>query len=205
MQKSMHSVPLVSLPTPTPTPTKKWKDQKQLKSSTPNTVGKGLKPKAGVYKKGITFIMGGGSPKLTETEYKDINMIDMTRLNKNYLCVKYIKTRNTVTTIPKIMISSNVRNMIIEILDDKFNKDKFNKLNEHDREIIKSFAGNCKINLGIPDSDSVQEQYQLLLGEYYAGNTSPVVIKSLKRYVSLAVAKKLISKTDTLLILAELN
>ena len=72
---------------------------------------------------------------------------------------------------------------IKDIINDRFNNKIYNLLNNNDRRIVKSFVKIFKYDLGIQDKndDSMQEQFNILLGEYEAGNNNPEIIKKIEQ------------------------
>ena len=64
-----------------------------------------------------------------------------------------------------------------------------------------------KIDLDIKDDDDKlrQQRYEILVGEYESGNTSPQNKNELKRYIVEALAEGKISRSNAYLILYQLS
>ena len=120
----------------------------------------------------------------------------MTKLSQNILYVKYITK-----------ISDDLKDVLMDIIIDKFNSKLFNLLKSNEKLLVKRFCTAFKFNLNLKDDeiDKFNESFQILLGEYSAGSTSPEVKRNLLKYVRIAIAQNLIRFNDGLALLISLT
>ena len=153
-------------------------------------IGMGLKTK-----KRRVVIGGGGETPIEARKRKNavnkkvINgkYVDLTKLNSNnILTVRYCSTGAVVPTMKTQKISKDVKDILDDIFSDKFEKRIYEKLNNEDKKVVKRFASsvNLDIDLHTIDDDEYNKQYNIILGEFVAGNTSPEVVQKLKQYVT---------------------
>ena len=151
-----------------------------------------------------TRIIGKG---IDNRKYFDKVYIDVKRLENNVLFCKYINSNTNINGLKQQTISNDCKDVIKDIINDRFNNKIYNLLNNNDRRIIKSFVKVFKYDLGIQDKndDDMQEQFNVLLGEYEAGNNNPDIKNKLKQYIRIAIRDNLINYKDGLALLIELN
>ena len=100
----------------------------------------------------------------------------------------------------------NIQDVVESIINDKFSNKLFNQLNTNDKLLIKTFIHIFKIDIPIDDKENkeFQTQFQIVLGEYEAGNNSTEIKTALKRYIRIALKNGLISQKEGLNYLYEL-
>jgi hypothetical protein len=141
-------------------------------------------------------------------KYFDKVYIDMDKLKSNVLFCKYIKNNTNIPRLKTQSINNDTKDVIDDIINERFNIKVYNQLNEHDKRIVANFTKYFKFDLGIDNSSENNEfnkQFQILIGSYYAGNDSPEVKNQLKRYIRKAMSESLISNKEGLNLLYELN
>ena len=79
-------------------------------------------------------------------------------------------------------ISNDVKSVIEDIINDKFEKRLFDKLETNDKRLIKRFITALKIDINISskEEDEYRQQFDILLGQLRAGNTNPDIKNKLK-------------------------
>jgi hypothetical protein len=97
--------------------------------------GKGLRRK----------IEGRGIEKLSRNADKvELNngkfVIDMEKLRRNILSVRYSSCRAIIPSIKKENISNDVKNIITDIVQEKYNANLFNKMRQDDQRIVSTFV-----------------------------------------------------------------
>ena len=155
--------------------------------------GTGLK----VPKKQRVIIGGGMTPtakkQRTIANKKIINgkYLDMNKFKNNILCVRYVSTGGYIPQLKSQMISQATREVIEDILGDKFDERLYKKLTADERRIIKRFVKVFNIQVNVKDDDDVEfnKQFEILRGEFLAGNDNPEIKDKLKKYVVEAVAE----------------
>ena len=134
-------------------------------------------------------------------------MIDIVEMKKNRLLVlKYTGSRQINQRLPKTVVSVAVQKLILKlVIDEKFEIDDYNKMPENDQKIFKQFADEAHIDLGfeINDKDDLNEIYEILLGEYYAGNTGAKL--KLKKFIEKAICSHQIGVKKGLELLANIK
>lgn len=177
--------------------------QKRLASS---ISGKGYK--AGTLKK--RHIVGGGYVDDTNSNIKNLrtwnylqlndkHILDLDKFNKNILHIKYSsKTGKQLHMLSNRNISQDCKEVIQNIIDNQFNNKAYSLLPIEERRIIKTFNNMCHYDLDIMDKedDDNNKQFQLLLGQFQAGNNNPEIIKKLRKMIMWAINEKRITKTD---------
>ena len=116
-----------------------WANYKERNEGNLKT-GDGVKVKKMNKKK----IVGKGK---TESKTIEVNKftVDMEKLNKNILSVKYTSCRAIVPSLKPEKISDDVKAVILDILEKKFNSKLFDKLLTDDQRIISTFVRTLKI------------------------------------------------------------
>ena len=122
--------------------------------------------------------------------------VDMEKLNKNILSVKYTSCRAIVPSLKPEKISDDVKAVILDILEKKFNSNFFDKLLTDDQRIISTFVRTLKIpNINMDSFDKkYQREYELLLGEVNSGNSNEKVKMQLKQYILRGISENLIPR-----------
>ena len=116
-------------------------------------------------------------------------MINIAELRKNrILLIKYCTTRQISHKIPKQMVSIPIQKMLLDlIINDKFERSSYDALsNESDKELFKGFCDEAHIDVGINDCEDLDEKYNILIGEYKAGNDGSKDV--LKRWIENQIA-----------------
>jgi len=139
--------------------------------------------------------------------YLDKYYVDMKKLNNNVLCVKYSLNDAFVPHLKVQKVSTGVKDVIEDILENKYNSKVFAMLNEMDKRAVKRFINACKLEIEVePNLDKhFQETFEILLGEYQSGNDSPQVKKELKKYILEALQENKIPKSQAMLLLYEIS
>ena len=140
-------------------------------------------------------IVGKGK---TESKTIEVNKftVDMEKMNKNILSVKYTSCRAMVPSLKPEKISDDVKSVILDILEKKFNSKLFDKLMTDDQRIISNFVRSLKIqNINMDSFDQkYQREYELLLGEVNSGNSNQKVKMQLKQYILRGISENLIPR-----------
>jgi hypothetical protein len=161
------------------------------------------------------LIIGRGLSTNTDEKYKpyrkyyDKIYIDLNKLKKNILFCKYIQTSANITGLRTQTISDDLRDLISDTINEKYNKKVFSQLSTTDKIIFKKFIKAFKFShIEVPEDDDVQEfqkKLRVLVGSWYAGNDSPELRKELIKYVRQAIALGMISQQDAFSLLYELS
>jgi hypothetical protein len=157
------------------------------------------------------IVSGSGMVELPKYIKFDKHLLSINDLkNKNKIVVKFVSSPNTMASQFKgtPIISNNLRDLILDTVQDKYNKKLFDMLGPNDRRLFKKLVKVLKIHtVDIDNSEDAEEekQFQILLGEWEAGNNSPNIIATLKKHIRLAILDKRISKSSGLELLLDLN
>jgi hypothetical protein len=125
-------------------------------------------------------------------------IIDMEKLRKNILSVTYSSCRATIPSLKKENVSNDVKNIITDIIEGKYNANLFNKMKPDDQRIVSTFVRTMKI----PDIDmrefdeAYNDHYQVLVGQVNSGQNNPIVKKELKQYILRAITEGLIPRSQ---------
>jgi hypothetical protein len=157
-------------------------------------------------------ISGRGMPILPRnTSKKTLNdgkfTIDMDKLNKNLLSVSYSSCRAQIPSLKNEHVSTDVKNMITDIINEKYNSNLFNKMKQDDQRIVSNFIRVLKIpNIDMSEFNTgYQLKYEILLGQVNSGQNNEAVKKELKEFILRAITEGLIPKSQGLTKLFELS
>lgn len=132
--------------------------------------------------------------------------VDMKKLQYNILCIKYKKT-NAYKSRPAD-ISDEAKDVVMDILNNKFNKKIYDKLNDSDKVTIETFLKNMKwTDLGIENESTIKlyKEFNILRGSLQAGNNNPEIKASLNEKLIQLIELKKISYINGLRILYEIS
>lgn len=155
----------------------------------------------GLKKRKNRLIVGGGLvSKIPPYQYHAIGdkyLLDLNQLKNNHLYVKYKKTGNAVCKVKSQPISVDGKDIVNDILQDKFNIKLFKLLSANEQQIIKGFIQMCHLDIKIESDteiESLQNQYAILVGEIEAGNDSKEIKLKLKKFILLAIKENRICR-----------
>ena len=143
-----------------------------------------------------------GNKKLINGKY-----IDLGKLKDDILVVRYVSTGAYLPNLKAQSITKGSREVIEDILGGKFDERLYKKLTADERRVIKRFVSVLKLDINVKDDDDIDfsKKYQILLGEFAAGNTNPEVKNQLKKYVVEAIAQNKIPKHQGYSLLFQLS
>ena len=168
----------------------------------------------GLKKQNRRRIVGrGASDEEPETELdvtrKEFNgkFIDLRKLKENILNIKYCKTNAYVPTVKAQHISNDVKEVITDLISDKFDNRLFEKLPEGDRRLVKRVIKAFSLDINIKDmtEDEYRKQFDVVLGQFQAGNNSPLIKNKLKQYVIESMESGFLTRRESWNILFELS
>jgi hypothetical protein len=125
-------------------------------------------------------------------------VIDMEKLRKNILSVTYQSCRASIPSLKRENISNDVKKIITDIVQDKYNANLFNKMKPDDQRIVSTFVRTMKIeNIDMREFDEAyQKNYEILLGQVNSGQNNPLVKRELKECILRAITEGLIPKSQ---------
>ena len=147
--------------------------------------------------------------KSKETVMKKIingKYIDLNKLKNNIICIRYCKTRALIPSVKVQHINNDVKEIIDDIINDKFEKRLYEKLDVNDKRLIKRIVDALKLDLDLKDKtdEEYQRQFEIVLGEYRAGSTSPLIKHKLKQYIMESLESGMIPRRQAFSLLFEL-
>ena len=170
--------------------------------------GTGFKKPKGYNKTNhLRFIINGTGSGLLKKKEKYIRlnkfMVDLPSLeNKNIINLKYVSNQKIHPKFPRQKISNKLRDIIrILIVDGEFSKDEFELLSKDDQIIFYNFTDYAHIDVGLQNSNDIQNEYDILLGEFKSGNKNEVIRNKLKSLISSAINNKDIPLKQGILLL----
>jgi hypothetical protein len=133
--------------------------------------------------------------------------LDMDKLKRNVLSVTYSSCRAQIPSLRNEHVSNDVKNIITDIMNEKYNSNLFNKMAQNDQRIVSNFVRVLKIpNIDMSEFDTgYQLYYEILLGQVNSGQNNESVKKELKEYIFRAITEGLIPKSQGLTKLFELS
>ena len=137
---------------------------------------------AGLKRKTKKIIKGCG--KMNDN-YRKVNnlLVDVNKLKNGVFSIMYEKNRYK-HRVPNFNISNDARDVLNDILDDKFDERFFNKLNGDEKNMVSQMI----YGLGLPDNhnivknelDKLYNQFEIDRGEVESGNNNKELINRLK-------------------------
>ena len=139
--------------------------------------------------------------------------LDLKRLSENTLVVKYTTSNATLPLLPIQRISNAVKVLLEDITRNQFHRAKYDELGGNDKRLVKRIVKATKLDIDLgggkggrdKDDEEFQKQYDIVLGEYNSGNTSPAIKEKLKRFVVEAMNDGLVPKQQALYLLYQLS
>ncbi len=132
--------------------------------------------------------------------------IDTNKLNNNVLEVRYNKNRH-LTGIKIQIIGSGVRNIISNIInDDTMDEKEYHTLTDNEKHLIRTILNMLEKSHLIKNKDQeFNENFQILLGSYNAGNNSEILKNQLRQYIIHAMKLGIIPRNTGNAMLLELS
>ena len=126
--------------------------------------------------------------------------IDVEKLEKNILNVKYTSCRGSLPNMKVERVSEDVKSVLMDILRNKYNSKLFDKLLSDDQRIVSNFVRTLKIkNIDMDNFDKkYQHEYEVLIGEVNCGNSNEQIKKKLKQYILRGISENLIPRAQGL-------
>ena len=157
------------------------------------------------------IIQGRGSPERAEedeenakpfAERKKMSLnggkfaISLEKLRRNVLYVYYTISHASIPSLKREHITNDTRDVLLDILLDKYNARIFNKLQPDEQRLISTFVRVMKIpGISMDEFDkSYNDHFQILSGEINSGNTNPKIIQEYKQYVVRGMQEGLIPR-----------
>jgi len=132
--------------------------------------------------------------------------IDLNKLKNNIICIRYCKTRALVPNVKVQHISNGVKEIIDDIINDKSEKRLYEKLDMNDKRLVKRIVDSLKldIDLSSKEDEEYQRQFEICLGEFQAGSTSPLIKNKLKQYLVESMESGMIPRREAFKLLFQL-
>ena len=126
--------------------------------------------------------------------------VDLEKLKRNILNVKYTSCRGSVPNMKIERVSEDVKSVLMDILQNKYNSKLFDKLLTDDQRIVSNFVRTLKIkNIDMDNFDKkYQHEYEVLIGEVNCGNSNEQIKKKLKQYILRGISENLIPRAQGL-------
>ena len=137
----------------------------------------------------------GHGLKPTEKQIHKKYFIDTHKLNNNVLEIRYNKNRH-LTNVKTQVIGNGVKNIIHDITNnDNMNENDYHVLTEHEKHLIRTILNMLEKSHLLSNADEqFNNKFQILLGEYNAGNNSEILRNQLKQYIIHAMKLGMIGR-----------
>jgi hypothetical protein len=180
----------------------RYEEEENLSST--KTTGLGLKGLKGLKRRKI---VGRGSSDDSETR-KEFNgkFIDLRKLKDNILTIKYVKTGAYIPNVKSQHVSEDTKEVINDLINEKFDNRLFQKLPDTDRRLVKRVIKAFKLTVDDKDvsEEEHRKQYDIILGQFKSGNTSPLIKNKLRQYVVESMETGALTRREAWQILFEL-
>ena len=138
--------------------------------------------------------------KKSENMRKVINgkYIDLNKLNNNIITIRYVSTGALIPTVKVQSISRDVRGIVEDIINDKFEKRLYEKLDMNEKRLIKRIVSALNIDIDLHDNseDEFVKQFNIVLGQWRAGNNNTIIKRKLREYIYEANEAGMIPKRE---------
>ena len=174
----------------------------------PSKTGNGFKlKKRRIVGKGMEGV--NDAKKSKETVMKKIingKYIDLNKLKNNIICIRYCKTRALVPNVKVQHISNEIKEIIDDIINDKFEKRLYEKLDMNEKRLVKRIVDSLKLDIDISSKEEEEyvRQYEVVLGQFQAGNTNPLIKNKLKQYIMESMESGMLPRREAFKLLFEL-
>lgn len=158
--------------------------------------------------------VGKGIEVQEEPRYRTFGkyVVHMPQLRSNNLNFKYPKSLGTVPHLKSTPVSGEYRDFIIDVLDTgKMNEKELRRLPEHEQKHFEKVVVGCglvetfKLNKTTSkDEKTDADRFNLLRGEYLAGNNAPTLLKELRSFILKFMDDGRIKRKEGMGLLAEL-
>ena len=152
---------------------------------------------------------GASKPKKnTELNHgSSLYVLDIGKLKKNILSLKYRSTNNLI--IKPTKISDAVRDLLMDMYEGSFNERSFDRMNDEDQAIVQLFIDSIKMTDDINIKNNKLEElfydFEKARGQLQAGNNSNDMINELRKTTLALMKLKKINKSTGNSILVHLN
>jgi hypothetical protein len=158
--------------------------------------------------------VGKGIEVVEEPKYRSFGkyVIHIPQLHNNKLNLKYPKSLGTIPSIKPTPISEEYRDFIIDVLDNgKMSEKELKRLVESEQKHFEKIVNGAglvetfKLKKTISkDEKEEADRFNLLRGEYLAGNNAPTLLKELRSFILKFMDDGRIKRKDGMGLLAEL-
>jgi hypothetical protein len=160
-------------------------------------VGKGMAEGVNDAKKSKESVM----KKIINGKYIDLN-----KLKNNIICIRYCKTRALVPNVKVQHVSNDIKEIINDIIEDKFEKRLYEKLNINDKRLVKRIVDSLKLDIDLhsKEDEEYARQFDVVLGEWKGGNNNDMIKAKLKQYIMESMESGLLPRRECFKLLFEL-
>jgi len=133
--------------------------------------------------------------------------VDLNKLDDGILVLKYASNDSSVPHLKTQQIGEKTKEIIEDILNDKFDERIYKLLTIEDKRIVRRFIKSTKLDIDLNDESEkeFQRQFEIVRGEFNSGNNSPQIKAALKQYVIEALRENKIARNEAYLLLYELS
>ena len=130
----------------------------------------------------------------------------MNKLKNNIICIRYCKTRALVPNVKVQHVSNDIKEIINDIIDDKFEKRLYEKLNVNDKRLVKRIVDSLKLDIDTSSKEDEEyaRQFDVVLGEWKSGNNNDMIKAKLKQYIMESMESGLLPRRECFKLLFEL-
>jgi hypothetical protein len=133
--------------------------------------------------------------------------VDLNKLEDGILVLKYSSNDSSVPHLKTTQIGEEAKEIIQDILNDKFDERIYKLLTNEDKRLVRRFIKSTKLDINVNDESEkeFQRQFEIVRGEFNSGNNSPQIKAALKQYVIEALRENKIARNEAYLLLYELS
>jgi hypothetical protein len=146
--------------------------------------------------------------KKNATMKKVINgkYIDLTKLKNNIITIRYCSTGALIPTVKVQSISKDVKEIVEDIMDNRFEKRLFEKLDINEKRLIKRIVAALNVDVDVRDNsdDEFAKQFQVILGQFRAGNNNVAIKRKLREYIAEATEAGMMPRRESQKLIFEL-
>jgi hypothetical protein len=132
--------------------------------------------------------------------------IDLNKLKSNIITIRYCSTNALIPTVKVQTISKGVKEIVEDIMNEKFDKRLFEKLDVNEKRLIKRIVTALNVDIDLHDNsdEEFMKQFQVVLGQFRAGNNNVAIKRKLREYIAEATEAGVLPRRESQKLIFEL-
>jgi hypothetical protein len=123
----------------------------------------------------------------------------LNKLKNNIITIRYCSTHALIPTVKVQSISKGVKEVVEDIMNEKFDKRLFEKLDSNEKRLIKRIVTALNVDVDLHDNsdEEFMKQFQVVLGQFRAGNNNIAIKRKLMEYITEATEAGVLPRRES--------